>query len=121
MKAKEKVLDMETEESISSAQIRQCECKICQSHSDAQIIQSHHQINLLLSRMNEAQRRWYIGWLVTQPSSPSQRTLSLITGLTTKTIRKGRRELAQQLQSTPVNKQRRAGGGRKLAEKKNRS
>lgn len=74
--------------------------------------------------MDEAHRRWYVGWLATQPTSPSERALSRITGLDPKTIRRGRRELVQELVQelvpTPVGRQRRAGGGRPLAEKKTR-
>lgn len=121
MKAKEQGLWTEAKESVSLKQIRKCECNSCQSQSDSERVKSHHQMNLLLSRMNEVQRRWYVGWLAAQPSSPSERELSLITGLATKTIRRGRRELAQELESTPAGRQRRVGGGRKLSEKKIRS
>ena len=121
MEAREQALRAEAEGSVSEAQIRQCECDVCLSQSDAEIMNSHHQMNLLLSRMNEAQRRWYVGWLATQPMSPSARALARITGLDTKTIRRGRRELMQELVHTPVGRQRRAGGGRSLAEKKSRS
>ena len=48
----------------------------------------------MLSRLNEAQRRWYVGVLSQQPHRPSDRHLAEITGLDEKTIRRGRRELA---------------------------
>ena len=72
----------------------------------------------MLSRLNEAQRRWYVGFLSQQSSEPSQRQLSLITGLDAKTIRRGRQELEQGLQEVPAERQRKAGGGRHLTEKK---
>jgi hypothetical protein len=46
--------------------------------------------------------------------------LSLITGLDDKTIRRGRAELAAQLEEQPVDRQRQEGGGRPLSEKKTR-
>ena len=72
-----------------------------------------------MSRLNEAQRRWYVGFLSQQSSGPSQRQLSLITGLDTKTIRRGRQELEQGLQEVPTRRQRQVGGGRHPTEKKN--
>lgn len=42
--------------------IHQCECDICKTKSDPEIVQ-HHQTNLFLSRLNEPQRRWYVGLL----------------------------------------------------------
>jgi len=81
----------------------------------------HHQMNVLLSKLNEAQRRWYVGSLSQQDDWPSDRELMRITGLDAKTIRRGRRELrngeAEQLGS----RQRLAGGGRPAAEKKTAS
>ena len=75
-------------------------------------------MNLLLSRLNEPQRRWYIGFFSQKPGSPSDRQLSLITGLDEKTIRRGRRELEAGLTDLPFDRQRRKGGGRPAAEKK---
>jgi len=78
----------------------------------------HRQINLLLSRLNEPQRRWYVGVLSLEPNSLSDVELSLITGLDEKTIRRGRGELQADLADVPVDRQRQAGGGRPLSEKK---
>ena len=73
----------------------------------------------MLSRLNEAQRRWYVGFLSQQSNELSQRQLSLITGLDAKTIRRGRQELEQGLQEVPAGRQRQVGGGRHITEKKN--
>ncbi len=81
----------------------------------------HQQVNLLLSRLNEPQRRWYAGVLSQEPDSPSDRRLAEITGLDEKTIRRGRRELAEGLADLPPDRQRQAVGGRPKAEKKTRS
>jgi hypothetical protein len=77
----------------------------------------HRQINLLLSRLDEAQRRWYVGTLSAADGS-SDRILAQITGLNEKTIERGRSELAAGLPQTPVGRVRRTGGGRTKAEKK---
>lgn len=101
--------------------IHQCECAICQAGDDSATEQYHDQMNLLLSRLNEPQRRWYVGVLSQQPDSPSDRQLAEITGLDEKTIRRGRRELEEGLSDVPVDRQRQAGGGRPRAEKKTRN
>ena len=100
--------------------LHHCECSVCQQQSDETVIRYHRQINLLLSRMAEAQRRWYVGVLSQDPDSPSDVQLSLITGLDEKTIQRGRREMVTELLAVPVERQRQAGGGRSLAEKKTR-
>jgi len=98
--------------------IRQCECDICRTGADPEIVRHHHQMNLFLSRLNEPQRRWYVGLISQEPGSPSDRELSKITGLDEKTIREGRRELEVGLVELPYDRQRREGGGRPPAEKK---
>ena len=98
--------------------IHQCECEICRTGSDPVIVQQHRQMNLLLSRLNEAQRRWYVGTLSQQPGQPTDGELSQITGLDEKTIRRGRQELATEFGDLPEGRQRQEGGGRPCAEKK---
>ncbi len=82
------------------------------------IVQRHYQMNVLLSRLTEPQRRWYVGFLSQQPDSPGDRQLVRITGLSRTTIRRGRRELAAGLADVPPIRQRRQGAGRLIAEKK---
>ena len=98
--------------------IHQCECDVCKVGGDAATVRYHQQINLFLSRLNEPQRRWYVGIISEAADSPSDRQLSLITGLDEKTIQRGRHELATNLADAPDEKQRHAGGGRPRAEKK---
>ena len=100
--------------------VHECQCANCQQQQDEQVMLYHGQINLLLSRLNEPQRRWYVGVLSLGPNSPSDVELSLITGLDEKTIRRGRRELEGELAAVPVDRQRQSGGGRPLSEKKTR-
>lgn len=104
--------------SKSEPTIHQCECEICKTGADLETVRHHHQMNLLLSRLNEPQRRWYVGTLSQKAGNPSDRQLSLITGLDEKTIRRGRRELEAELAGLPHDRQRREGGGRPPAEEK---
>ncbi len=98
--------------------VHQCQCNICQAGNDTETIQHHRQMNFFLSRLNEPQRRWYVGLLSQKPDNPSDRQLSLITGLDEETIRRGRRELKDELSNVGADRQRREGGGRPSAEKK---
>jgi hypothetical protein len=100
--------------------VHECECDICKVGFDQEVVKSHQRINLLLSRLNEPQRRWYVATLSEEGDAPSDHQLSLVTGLDEKTIRRGRAELQEQLVHTPIGRQRRAGGGRLRAEKKTR-
>lgn len=104
-----------------STEIHQCECVICHAGNDTETSYQHQQMNLFLSRLNEPQRRWYVGMLSQQPGNPSDRELSKITGMDEKTIRRGRRELNAELHNVPPERQRQGGGGRPAAEKKTRS
>ncbi|MBN1452083.1 MAG: hypothetical protein JW963_13790 [Anaerolineales bacterium] len=101
--------------------VHQCECQVCQDKSDAAIFVRHQHINLLLSRLTEPQRRWYVATLSESPDSPGDRQLSLITGLDEKTIRRGKQEIGDELSKVPQTRQRKKGGGRLPAEKKTRS
>ncbi len=98
--------------------VHRCECAACKAAADPELARHHHQINLLLSRMSEPQRRWYVATLADEPDAPSIRTLARITGLDPKTIQLGRQELAADLANHPPTRQRRPGGGRPRAEKK---
>jgi hypothetical protein len=101
--------------------VHTCECATCQAASDYGTVQQHQRMNLFLSRLSEPQRRWYVGMLSQQPDSPSDAELARITGLSRKTIRRGRCEVIAGLVELPPERQRRPGGGRLSAEKKTRS
>ena len=100
--------------------VHACCCRVCQEGTDTAIVSYHHQMNLLLSRLNEPQRRWFVATLSQSPETPGDRELSRITGLDEKTIRRGRHEMEQELRQVPVDRQRKEGGGRLCAEKKTR-
>ncbi len=100
--------------------IHHCGCSVCDVGTDPALARHHHQMNLLLSRMTEPQRRWYVATLANDPQAPPVTDLARITGLDPKTIQLGRRELADELADHPPTRQRRSGGGRPRAEKKTR-
>ena len=98
--------------------IHQCECAICQqseSHPDQTV---HQQMNLLLSRLDEQQRRWYAAIEAQKLGHGGVTLLAKITGLSVETIRRGRTELEDGLTERPVDRVRQVGGGRKTVEKK---
>ena len=80
----------------------------------------HRQINLVLSRLGEAERRWYVASLSSAPGAPSDAVLAQISGLSDKTIARGRQDLEAGLKDNAEGRQRHNGGGRKKAEKKTR-
>jgi len=75
-------------------------------------------MNLLLSRLNEQQRRWYVGLESKKLGHGGDTRLSEITGMHVETIRRGRRELEHLLVDRPVDRIRLPGGGRHRVEKK---
>ena len=80
--------------------------------------EEHRRINVMVSTLNEAQRRRYVGSMSQTKDGYSDRELWRITGLDVKTIRRGRREIASESAAQMGSRVRRAGGGRKRAEKK---
>ena len=99
-------------------EVHQCECAICQRGEDAAVMAHHRHINLVLSRLEEAERRWYVASLSSGPGAPSDTVLAQISGLSEKTIARGRHELEANLSEMEGGRQRRSGGGRPRAEKK---
>jgi hypothetical protein len=75
-------------------------------------------MNLLLSRLDEQQRRWYAALESQNIGHGGDVLLALITGLHVDTIRRGREELANDLQDRPADRIRLPGGGRHPVEKK---
>lgn len=100
------------------ATIHQCQCDMCHDGRDYALIEYHQTINLVLSRLTEPQRRWYVATLAQGPHGLPLRQLVRITGMDRNTIRRGGRELATGLTDLPCHRQRCAGGGQKAAEKK---
>lgn len=97
--------------------VHQCECTICRGtaeHSDKVI---HHQTNVLMSRLDEQQRRWYAAAEAKRQGHGGIRAVSLITGLTEKTISRGIAEMDEDLNGRPVDRVRLPGAGRPTVEK----
>jgi hypothetical protein len=100
--------------------VRVCQCANCQRPEDHPDKKLHQQMNLLLSRLDEQQRRWYVAVEANRLGRGGVRALSQITGLDEKTIQRGQQELEQGLTDHPNDQVRLAGGGRPLVEKKTR-
>jgi hypothetical protein len=98
--------------------IYQCQCPQCQQGSDRPDRVIHQRLNLLLSRLNEQQRRWLVALEAEKVGRGGDRLLSLITGLNVETIRRGRRELDASLLDCPPGRIRRPGAGRPAVKKK---
>ncbi len=102
-------------------EVHECECEACQTSKDHSNWQVHHQMNVFLSRLDEQQRRWYVGLESKKLGYGGDTLLAQITGMDVETIRRGRRELDEDLANRPMDRTRVEGGGRLMAEKKIRS
>ena len=96
----------------------QCQCEVCQTEEKTMEKEIHHQINVVMSRLDEQQRRWYAAVEANRHGSGGPEAVSKITGLDAKTIRRGQAELAEDLVNRPEDRIRVPGAGRPLAEKK---
>jgi hypothetical protein len=105
---------------METSEIHQCECAACQQETAHPDRERHQRINLLLSRLDEQQRRWYAAMESERLGADGDEVLSRITGLDVKTIQRGRQELERELADRPPERVRLAGGGRPRAEKKTR-
>ena len=103
---------------MSKSVVHVCECSHCQQESAHADQELHQQMNLLVSRLDEQQRRWYVAVESKRVGRGGDRLLSQITGLDEKTIQRGRQELADSLATRPSERVRLPGGGRPKAEKK---
>ena len=98
-----------------------CQCPNCLAagyHPDKAL---HHSLNLLLSRLDEHQRRWLAALESLKIGHGGDRLLSTITGINVETIRRGRRELVDDLKDCPPGRIRRPGAGRPAVGKKYRA
>ena len=101
--------------------VHQCECTICEQTEYHPGQELHRQMNLLLSRLDEQQRRWYAAIEARKVGHSGATLMAKVTGLSVETIRRGRNELEAGLGDCPVGRTRKAGGGRKRVEKKDPS
>ena len=104
---------------MQEASIRQCRCPDCTAgnHVDKE---NHRLLNLLLARLDEDHRRWFVALESMKVGHGGDRLLSLMTGLDVATIRRGRRELGDLLEGFANERIRRPGAGRPALKKKTR-
>jgi hypothetical protein len=95
-----------------------CQCAACLRSGDHADRSIHRKMNLLLGRLDEQQRRWYVALESVKVGHGGDALLSQITGLNAETIRRGREELESDLQGRPTDRVRLPGGGRTPLEKK---
>lgn len=98
--------------------VRQCQCPNCLQATEHPDRRLHHQMNLLLSRLDEQQRRWYVALESKKIGHGGDTRLSQITGLDVESIRRGRLELDADLAERPTDRVRLPGGGQPPVEKK---
>lgn len=96
--------------------IHACTCSGCTAQDISATKTLHHQVNLFLSRLDEQQRRWYAALESLRLGRGGEPLVAQITGLSGKTIRRGRRELNHELADRPLGRVRGAGGGRPSVE-----
>ena len=97
--------------------VHECGCVACRT-GDHPERGDHRQLNLLLSRLDEQQRRWIAGREAMRLGHGGFQRIAEITGLHPETIRRGRDELEDELRDRPADRVRRPGGGRPRVEKK---
>lgn len=102
------------------SEVHLCQCPDCQLATEHPNQKLHRQINLLLSRLDEQQRRWYVAVEANRIGHGGVHLLSLVTGLDEKTIQRGQEELEQGFVERPAERVRLSGGGRPTVEKKTR-
>ncbi len=96
----------------------ECQCPSCQQEDASPERALHRRMNVFMSRLDEAQRRWYAALEAQRVGQGGDRLLAQITGLDEKTIRRGREELGTELAERPAERVRQPGAGRFRTEKK---
>src|SRR3954451_5973587 len=105
---------------MADATVFRCLCPLCQDGSDHPDRPWHAHLNLLMSRLDEQQRRWLAALESQKLGYGGDTALALITGLHVDTIRRGREELDAGLDGRPTQRVRRPGAGRPPGKKKPR-
>jgi hypothetical protein len=99
--------------------VHQCPCPDCQV-STGPVADHHRRLNLILSRLDEQQRRWVAAAEAQRIGYGGFNEVAAITGMHPETIRRGRDELAADLTDRPADRVRLAGGGGQSLAKKTR-
>jgi hypothetical protein len=103
----------------TECRVHVCVCAACREGKRPER-EDHRDLNLILSRVDEQQRRWIAGREARRRGHGGIGQVAEITGLHPETIRRGRDELDEQLQGRPRDRVRLPGGGRPRVEKKTR-
>ena len=96
----------------SPAAVNACRCRHCLQLADHPDKRLHHQLNVLLSHLNEQERRWVMAYEANRLGYGGATLVSLITGMSRVTIMRGQKELDDELQGRPSGRARLLGGGR---------
>ena len=99
--------------------VHECTCAACRAGEQPEK-NDHRYLNLILSRLDEQQRRWVAGREAERRGHGGIQQVAEITGLHPETIRIGRDELEENLLDRPTDRVRLPGGGRPRIEKKTR-
>lgn len=102
---------------MADRSVYQCQCPKCRQPDEHPNKVLHHRLNVLLSHLDENQRRWYVALEAQKMGHGGTQQMSEITGMHVNTIRRGRRELENDLAEYSVGQIRQAGGGRLAIEK----
>lgn len=95
-----------------------CGCQACRDGHDHPAAREHWQLNALLDRLDEQQRRWVAAREAMKLGHGGFAKVAAITGMHPETIRRGRDELNAGLADRPTDRIRQPGGGRPRLEKK---
>ena len=102
---------------MAATSIVTCQCAHCQQEGEHPDRVLHRRMNVFISRLDVAQRRWYVALESQRLGHGGDRLLSQITGLDEATIRRGREELQAELAPCPEDRVRQPGAGRPAVEK----
>ena len=97
--------------------VDECCCAKCLAGDQAEQ-RDHQQLNLLLSRLDEQERRWVASREAIRLGHGGFQRIAEITGMHPETIRRGRDEMNDGLRDRPTDHVRLPGGGRPRVEKK---
>lgn len=102
---------------ITKKQLHQCQCASCKKALRSAEAKEHQAINQVISLLHEKGRRQFVGLLALQWGRGGVERLSVITGLSRPTIRRGRDEVQRKERPAERDRVRQRGSGRKLVEK----
>ena len=99
--------------------VHQCPCPACRLGTGP-VADQHRRLNLILSRLDEQQRRWVAAAEAQRLGYGGFNEVAAITGMHPETIRRGRDDLAAELRDRPTDRVRLPTGGRRPVSKKTR-